>query len=75
MKLNIEDLRRILGAKSVSRIRNLLCRPEFEKRRVIELHVGRKLIYDFSAQDLKEFKEMFSSIPFNRHRGDCTCQS
>lgn len=52
----IKDMKRIVNARSDSRVRNILCRPEFEKKR---LNNGRTLIYRFDAGDLKEFKEIY----------------
>ena len=66
---SVEDLRRITGAKSVSRIRNILCRPEFEKKRSIYPRIGRKLVYNFTSTDLQEFKKEFGLCILCRQRG------
>lgn len=69
MEYTIEDLRRLTGSKSLTRIRTLLCRPEFERRRIIKPENGKKLVYNFSAQDLKLFRDTLGFFLPSRKRG------
>ena len=60
MEYTIEDLQRIVNAKSTCRVRNILCRAEFEKKRIPNSGYGKKLVYQFNALDLQAFKDAFN---------------
>ena len=61
MEYTVEDIRRIMRAKSSGTIRNILCLPEFEKKRSFNYHRGKALIYSFNAQDLKRIREILAT--------------
>lgn len=59
MEYSVEDIRRILGARSTGTIRMLLCLPEFEKRRTYGTRSGKGFVYLLNAQELKRIRELF----------------
>lgn len=59
MEYTVEDVRRIIGAKTTGTVRVLLCLPEFEKKRTFGIHSGKGFKYILNAQELKKLRELF----------------